>query len=162
MRASQMSLGKQSNCARRDVRRFHNASTGLAGRCSSGQSTRAVPLQKRLRGDGRCPARTGDLLLVRREQVLPSAAVCRSHRSASDESHLPAALYCGLSLPQRFHMIGRAFTRKQQRAAHQAAQRLWLVPTAPSRATRVGDSVRRDVLVEPEEVVRVVLALERL
>ena len=29
---------------------------------------------------GRCPARTGDLLLVRHEHVLPSAAVCRSNR----------------------------------------------------------------------------------
>ena len=35
-------------------------------------------LRKRTREDGRCPARTGDLLLVRREQLLRSAAVCRS------------------------------------------------------------------------------------
>jgi hypothetical protein len=43
-----------------------------------------APLRKRTRGDGRCPARTGDLLLVRREQVLRSTAPGRSGRSASD------------------------------------------------------------------------------
>jgi hypothetical protein len=49
---------------------------------------------------GRCPARTGDLLLVGHEQLLPSAAACRSDHSASDESHLAAALCCGLALPK--------------------------------------------------------------
>src|SRR5215203_2270627 len=41
------------------------------------------PLQSR---DGRCPARTGDLLLVRREQLLRSTAACRSDRSRSDSA----------------------------------------------------------------------------
>ena len=61
-----------------------------------------VPLPKRGRGDGRCPARTGDLLFARREQLLPSAAVCRPIGSTSDGPHISAAVYCGLSLPKRF------------------------------------------------------------
>jgi hypothetical protein len=65
--------------------------------------------------DGRCPARTGDLLLVRREHLLPSAAVCRSIRSTSDQPPISAALCCSLSLPQRFHMIAAAFTRRRKR-----------------------------------------------
>jgi hypothetical protein len=65
------------------------------------------------REDGRCPARTGDLLLVRREQLLLSTAACRSVRSSNDESRLAAAVRCGLSLPQRFHMIAPACTRKR-------------------------------------------------
>ena len=52
--------------------------------------------------DGRCPARTGDLLLVRREQLLRSTAACRSGRSPSDRPHITAAFCCGLPLPQRF------------------------------------------------------------
>ena len=63
------------------------------------------PALKRARQDGRCPARTGDLLLVRREQLLRSTAACRSRRSVSDQSQISAALCCGLSLPKRFHMI---------------------------------------------------------
>ena len=56
------------------------------------------------REDGRCPARTGDLLLVRREQPLRSIAACRSACSASDIARICAALCCGVSLPERFHM----------------------------------------------------------
>jgi hypothetical protein len=56
----------------------------------------------RLIRSGRCPARTGDLLLVRREQRLPSTAACRSAHSASDLPHAAAALCCGLPLPNRF------------------------------------------------------------
>ena len=35
------------------------------------------------REDGRCPARTGDLLLVRREHLLRFAAVCRFHGAST-------------------------------------------------------------------------------
>ena len=62
----------------------------------------------------RCPhvgARTGDLLLVRREHLLPSTAACRSGRSASDEPSLAAALCCGLPLPKRFHLTTQAAAR---------------------------------------------------
>jgi hypothetical protein len=45
-----------------------------------------------VRDYGRCPARTGDLLLVRREHVQRSAAVYRSGRSVSDLPHAAAAL----------------------------------------------------------------------
>src|SRR5215207_42563 len=61
-----------------------------------------VPLQKGTGADGRCPARTGDLLLVRREQLLRSTAACRSGRSANDRPHIAAALCCGSPLPERF------------------------------------------------------------
>jgi hypothetical protein len=67
-----------------------------------------------VREDGRCPARTGDLLLVRREQLLRSPAVCRSFRSASDELRRAAAVCCGLPLPSRFHVVAPALTRKQE------------------------------------------------
>jgi hypothetical protein len=80
--------------------RFHRA----AQKCSSLGVLADAPLGKRACGNGRCPARTGDLLLVRREQLLQSTAVCRSSRSAGDEARLFAALCCGLSLPRRFHM----------------------------------------------------------
>jgi hypothetical protein len=73
--------------------------------CPSDLATADVPLQKRTRADGRCPARTGDLLLVRREHLLPSTAVCHSCRSASDERAKAAALCCGLSLPSCFHVV---------------------------------------------------------
>ena len=63
------------------------------------------PRRKRTRENGRCPARTGDLLLVRREQMLRPAAVGRSNRSASDGPHLATALCCGLLLPERFHTL---------------------------------------------------------
>ena len=63
------------------------------------------PRRKRTRENRRCPARTGDLLLVRREQMLRSAAVCRSNRSASDGPHLATALCCGLLLPEHFHTL---------------------------------------------------------
>jgi hypothetical protein len=59
--------------------------------------------QKSDHDHGRCPARTGDLLLVRREHLLRFTAACRSGRSVSEESHLAAALCCGLPLPERFH-----------------------------------------------------------
>ena len=59
--------------------------------------------------DGRCLARTGDLLLVRREQLLRCTAVCRSDRSTSDLPHAAAALCCGLALPQRFQMIAHGW-----------------------------------------------------
>jgi hypothetical protein len=58
---------------------------------------------------GGAPARTGDLLLVRREQLLRSTAAFGSGRSVSEESHLAAALCCGLPLPQRFHMVAARF-----------------------------------------------------
>jgi hypothetical protein len=85
------------------VERFHDASTTSFGTWTSASAVSAAPLPKRTREDGRCPARTGDLLLVRREHVLPSTAVCRSGRSPSDSPRIPAALCCGLPLPERFH-----------------------------------------------------------
>ena len=87
----------------RDPRRFHNASTATFRRRLSASAMADVPLRKRTPEDGRCPARTGDLLLVRREHLLRSTAVCRSGRSASDGPHRAAAVCCGLSLPRRFH-----------------------------------------------------------
>jgi hypothetical protein len=57
--------------------------------------------------NGRCPARTGDLLLVRREHLLRSTAVRRSDRLASDGTLRAAAFCCGLPLPQRFHITRR-------------------------------------------------------
>ena len=63
---------------RPDALRFHNASTAPFATCFPTAAIADVPRRKRSREDGRCPARTGDLLLVRREQVLRSAAVCRS------------------------------------------------------------------------------------
>jgi hypothetical protein len=80
----------------------------------SGAAMGEVLRRKRTDGGGRCPARTGDLLLVRREQMLRSTAVCHSMRSSSDFRHMAAALCCGLPLPQRFHMTASAFTRKRQ------------------------------------------------
>ena len=53
---------------------------------------------------GRCPVRTGDLLLVRREQVLRSTAACRPLRPASGLSLVAAAVCCGMPLPERFHV----------------------------------------------------------
>jgi hypothetical protein len=69
--------------------------------------TRRPALRLRLRASGRCLARTGDLLLVRREQLLRSTAVCRSSRSASDARRQAAALCCGFSLPRRFRARSR-------------------------------------------------------
>jgi hypothetical protein len=40
----------------------------------------AAPRKQAREEDGRCPARTGDLLLVRREQLLRSTAACRTRR----------------------------------------------------------------------------------
>jgi len=54
------------------------------------------PLRKRTREDGRCPARTGDLLLVRRERVLRRTAVCCSGRPVGDVVRIRAVLRCGL------------------------------------------------------------------
>jgi hypothetical protein len=75
------------------------------------------------REDARCPARTGDLLLVRREQLLPSTAASRSVRSASDVPHLAAALCCRSSRPrgstralQRWG-VRRRFTRIDTRGS---------------------------------------------
>jgi hypothetical protein len=107
---------------RRDPLRFHNASTATFWRCPSGTAMAEVPLRKRTPEDGRCPARTGDLLLVRREHLLPSTAVCRSGRSPSDQPHISAAVCCGLPLPSRFHMGRlappgtRAFPARRSRA----------------------------------------------
>ena len=50
--------------------------------------------------DGRCLARTGDLLLVRREQVVRFAAGSRSGGSTSDPSPAGTALCCGLPFPK--------------------------------------------------------------
>ena len=85
--------------------RFHNASaapftTGLITAAPDRQSA-----SKAVRVDGRCLARTGDLLLVRRKQVLRSTAVCRSDRLVSDGPRQAAALCCGLPLPRRFHRV---------------------------------------------------------
>ena len=98
---------------RRGSPRFHDASTAPFRGMWSADAMAEVPLRKRAREYGRCPARTGDLLLVRREQLLRSTAVCRSDRSVSDFPPPAAALCCGLSLPQRFHMIAPACTRKR-------------------------------------------------
>ncbi len=68
------------------------------------QPNRQLALFRRIRS-GRCPARTGDLLLVRREQLLRSTAVCRSVRLASHEPHIAAAVCCSLLLPERFHKL---------------------------------------------------------
>ena len=68
--------------------------------------------------DGRCPARTGDLLLVRREHLLRSTAVCRSGRSASDGPRLAAAallrFVASTALPQESRGAP-ALTRKRKR-----------------------------------------------
>ena len=47
---------------------------------------------KRRPENGRCPARTGDLLLVRREHVLRSAAVCRFQGASARASASPRVL----------------------------------------------------------------------
>ena len=100
---------------RRATPRFHDASTTSLGACRVTAGIADVPLGKRTRDDGRCPARTGDLLLVRREHLLRSAAVCPITRSASDVPPISAALCCGLPLPRRFHKRAAAFTRKRKR-----------------------------------------------
>src|SRR5215204_5156176 len=71
------------------------------------------PRGVRLNGRGRAPAGGGagrrarrDALLVRREQLLRSTAVCRSSSATSDLPHAATAFCCGLPLPQRFHMPG--------------------------------------------------------
>ena len=86
-RGDPSSAGRESPSGRRDPPRFHNASTTSFDTCPSADAMTNIPLRKRRRGDGRCPARTGDLLLVRREHLLRSTAVCRSNRSASDKPH---------------------------------------------------------------------------
>ena len=74
-----------------------------SGHVRPARDVAAAPLRKLPRGDGRCPARTGDLLLVRREQLLRSTAVCRSSGSTSARARLAAVVCCGLPLPDRFH-----------------------------------------------------------
>src|SRR5215211_5020728 len=61
--------------------RLHDASTTLTGSNRLAAATAEIPLQKRSRGDGRCLARTVDLLLIREEQLLRFAALCLSSRS---------------------------------------------------------------------------------
>jgi hypothetical protein len=107
--------------------RFHNASTGGSGTARRCLQWRTFRCWKRAGGDGRCPARTVDLLLVRREQVLRSTAACRSLRSASGEPHPVPAFCCGLSLPKSFHttasrwgMRCRCHAKRSRRRRHAA------------------------------------------
>src|SRR5829696_9796027 len=73
-RGDPSSAGRESPSGRRDPPRFHNASTTSFDTCPSADAMTNIPLRKRRRGDGRCPARTGALLLVRREHLLRSTA----------------------------------------------------------------------------------------
>ena len=75
-----------------DTLRFHNASTAPFATCFPAAAIADVPRRKRSREDGRCPARTGDLLLVRRERVPRSTAACPWCRSASGLSVVATAL----------------------------------------------------------------------
>lgn len=90
-----------------------------------------------LHPDGRCPDRTGDLLLVRGEQLLRSTAASHSDRSANDGPHVAAALCCGLPLPRRFHMIAPAFTRER----HSRDQPEGLSPAGEFRNVEESNSV---------------------
>src|SRR5215208_4140643 len=76
------------------------------------QHSSGAPLPEWNFGHGRCPTRTGDLLLVRREHLLRSTAACRSGRPASGDSLVAAAFCRGLSLLQRLQMLAPAFTRR--------------------------------------------------
>jgi hypothetical protein len=86
--------------------------------------------------------RTTDLTIMSREHLLPSAAACRSSRSANDVPHMAAAFCCGLPLPERFHMIAPAFTRKRQSRSDDTA-RIWSIaprsrpPRRPDRLARI-------------------------
>jgi hypothetical protein len=91
------------------------ASTATLQNAGLAATKSGVPVPDRIYADGRCPARTGDLLLVRREQLLRSTAVCRSGRSTSDLSPIAAALCCGLSLPRRFQVDAQETARRATR-----------------------------------------------
>src|SRR5215207_10184959 len=66
-----------------------------------------VPPRKRTRRDGRCPARTGDLLGVRREQLLRSAAVCRSSSSlGAAKGERVSRIVIALARPERAPRYG--------------------------------------------------------
>ena len=112
-----------------DVRRTTNRSLGdpervhqlfaarLNERCRQLPKWWTFRLGSGLTEDGRCPARTGDLLLVSASSccgLLPPVA--RTARRAM-KRHIAAALCCGLSLPRRFHMSAPAFTRREERGA---------------------------------------------
>jgi hypothetical protein len=97
--------------------RFHDASTWTIREIPPFAAMAAIRLEADSRADGRCLARTGDLLLVRREQLLRSTAACRSVSSASDVPRISAALCCGLSLPRCFHALAPGFTRRRKQGA---------------------------------------------
>jgi hypothetical protein len=107
--------GRSLRCCFRLVATALSVKRGVS-QCATSSSDQGARGGELVRVDGRCPARTGDLLLVRREHLLRSTAVCRSDRSVSDGTRIFAALCWGLSLPQRFHMIASAFTRNQWRS----------------------------------------------
>jgi hypothetical protein len=115
---------------------------------------------KRAREDGRCLARTGDLLLVRREHVLQATAVCHSGRSANDLPHAAAALCCGLSLPERFQMLAALWRKSagepQEHASYEAVASGWrwrgLLPRSSSlraQATGAWDGLTRPECCSP-------------
>jgi hypothetical protein len=112
MATTRIRLGGRSRAPKESVLSPGGARLCVSDKHQSSGVPAAVPLGEPAPEYGRCPARTGDLLLVRREQLLRSTAVCRSDRSVSDFPPPAAALCCGLSLPQRFHMIAPACTRE--------------------------------------------------
>ena len=98
----------------------------LSPTCSSAAAMAEIPLPKRPRGDAPGRTRTCDPLLRRREQVLRSAAACRSVCSTSDGPHIAAASCCGLPLPPRFHVDPPAFTQSDSEVSELAAHLLFV------------------------------------
>src|SRR5215208_2530841 len=76
--------------------------------------------------DGRCPARTGDLLLVRRKHLPRSTGACRSDRTTSGGSLVAAAFCCGFPLPKRFQVSASTFGNSLPFHAKAAASSRWL------------------------------------
>jgi hypothetical protein len=93
---------------------------------------------------GHAPGRTRtcDPLLRRREHLLRSTAACRSGRSTSDGPHIAAAVYCGLPLPQRFHVDPPAFTPSDSEVSELAAHLLFVLSGRVSADRRPSDSTR--------------------
>ncbi len=87
--------------------RESSASTALpqpAGRGGLVATSRPrLPLWKQSGDHGRYWVRTSDLLLVRREQLLPPPAVCGRRGSGALPRCGALAICCSLSLPPRFH-----------------------------------------------------------